>query len=45
MVCVNEQLKSYSQIDDLFDAAMLVGVEDTHIVYKWREQAEKERRD
>ena len=42
---VNEQLKNYSQWDELYDAAILVNVEDANIVFKWREAQEQSRRD
>lgn len=42
---VNEALAEYYVWENKFDAAILVGVEDSNIVFNWREQAEKMRRD
>lgn len=42
---VNELLAEYSMWEQKFDAAILVTVEDSKIVFDWREQAEKVRRD
>lgn len=35
---VNEQLKKYTQWDELYDAAILITVDDSNIVFEWREQ-------
>mmetsp|Transcript_12236 Transcript_12236/g.20595 ORF Transcript_12236/g.20595 Transcript_12236/m.20595 type:complete len:265 (-) Transcript_12236:260-1054(-) len=42
---VNEALKEYQKWDELFDAAMIIGVENSKVVFQWREEAEKVRRD
>lgn len=42
---INEVLKQYSMWEEKFDAAILVSVEDSKVVFDWREQAEKVRRD
>ena len=42
---INELLKNYSMWEEKFDAAILVSVEDSKIVFDWREQPEKKRRD
>ena len=34
---VNEQLKKYAQWDELYDAAILITVDDSNIVFQWRE--------
>jgi pantothenate kinase-related protein Tda10 len=45
MEIVNRYLKEYSLWEEKLDAAILVSVEDSKIVFNWREQPEKERRD
>jgi len=45
MDTVNKVLAEYYVWENKFDAAILVGVEDSNIVFNWREQAEKMRRD
>ena len=45
MFRVNETLEQYSMWEEKFDAAILVSVEDSKVVFDWREQAEKVRRD
>lgn len=34
---VNEELKKYKQWDELYDAAILITVNDSKIVFDWRE--------
>ena len=41
MKTINQLLGKYKAWDELFDASILVGVEDEKIVFEWREQAEK----
>jgi pantothenate kinase-related protein Tda10 len=45
MQVVNRKLEKYKLWDALYDSVILVGVEDPEIVFEWREQAEKMRRD
>jgi len=45
MDIVNQYLEDYSVWEEKLDAAILVSVEDSKIVFDWREQPEKERRD
>ena len=45
MVLINELLKYYSAWEEKLDAAILVSVENSKIVFDWREQPEKERRE
>lgn len=45
MEVVNKALDEFYNWEQQFDAAILVGVEDSSVVFDWREQAEKERRD
>ena len=41
---VNNQLKKYVQWDELYDAAILITVDDSNIVLKWQEIQEQARR-
>jgi len=45
MDIVNQYLEDYSVWEEKLDAAILVSVEDSKIIFDWREQPEKERRD
>ena len=45
MDIVNKYLEEYSMWEEKLDAAILVSVEDSEIVFNWIEQAEKKRRD
>ena len=45
MDIVNQYLEDYSVWEEKLDAAILVSVEDSEIVFNWIEQAEKKRRD
>ena len=38
---VNDALKKYKEWDEKLDAAIIVSVPDSKIVFEWREQAEK----
>ena len=38
---VNDYLKDYSSWENHFDARIIVEVEDTNVVFQWREQQEK----
>ena len=42
---VNENLKKYHVWDALLDSVMVITVPDSSIVFDWREQAEKPRRE
>lgn len=37
---INQYLKSYGQLHDLFDAWLIIAVENTDCVYKWRQEGE-----
>lgn len=41
---VNDQLKEYDIITDLFDAFIHIDAEDTEYVYEWRRQQERQLR-
>jgi len=41
---VNDKLIEYKKWEYLFDAAIIVTVPDSKIVFEWREQAEQPRR-
>ena len=38
MEFINEELKKYDELNEMFDSAILVTVDDSNIVYNWREQ-------
>ena len=38
MEFINEELKKYDELNEMFDSAILVTVDDSKIVYNWREQ-------
>lgn len=38
---VNHQLGKYSDWHDALDAAIIIGVKDSSIVYQWRDQQEE----
>jgi D-glycerate 3-kinase len=45
LLFINEQLRAYGDLTDLFDAFIHIDAEDTHYVYGWRLEQEKAMRE